>query len=70
MNAESVVSIIKGEDSNSIWNDSEEEQEDYFEVPKMVKKTMAMMMEKMTVTDGDDDEKMTATMMERVIEKW
>ena len=31
MNAESVVSIIKGEDSDSNWNDSEEEQEDYFE---------------------------------------
>ena len=31
INAESVVSIIKGEDSDSNWNDSEEEQEDYLE---------------------------------------
>ena len=28
---ESVVSIIKGVESDSNWNDSEEEQEDYFE---------------------------------------
>ena len=31
MNVESVVSVFAGSDSDSDWNESEEEREDYFE---------------------------------------
>ena len=48
MNAESVVSIITGEESNGNWNDSEEEQEDYFEEESLRVDRLTMELGKMS----------------------
>ena len=48
MKLKSVVSIIKGEDSDSNWNDSEEEQEDYFEEESLRVDRLTMELGKMS----------------------
>ena len=52
MNAESVVSIITGEESNTNWNDSEDEQEDYFEEESLRVDRLTMELGKMSDTRG------------------
>ena len=52
MNAESVVSIITGEESDSNWNDLEEEQEDYFEEESLRVNRLMMKLGKMSDIRG------------------
>ena len=52
MNVESVVSTITGEDSDSNWNDSEEEQEDYFKEESLRVDRLTMELGKMSDIRG------------------
>ena len=52
MNAESVVSILTGENVDSDWNNSEEEQEDYFEEDSVRLDRFEMELGKMADTRG------------------
>ena len=52
MNAESIVSIITGEESDTNWNDSEEEQEDYFKEESLKVDRLTMELGKMSDIRG------------------